>query len=188
MTEEWCPHEVAVEGRYRLTRINIAEFHKRGFVLRFKDEWYPEVKLRTRYISESRIMTEKAWSYLGHMFVLLVLLAIVVYACTAHTEVWYYWRMLLLQSRPVNPGNEQRIGTRTEYSHNTKLLVSFRLRSLVLFNPSPTMPPLPSFLPALSFFFFAVRTLLKRSSILAGNCRAGRWKDRASCFDSRVLY
>jgi hypothetical protein len=33
-----------------------------------------------------------------------------------------------------------------------------------------------------------VRTLLKRSSIFEGNCMAGRWNERASCFDSRVLY
>jgi hypothetical protein len=76
----------------------------------------------------------------------------------------------------------------TEYSHNTKLLVSRKLRSPVRCRLSPTLPPLPSFLPDLSFFFFAVRTLLKQSSMLAGNCKAGRWKERASCFDRRVLY
>ena len=79
-------------------------------------------------------------------------------------------------------------GVRTENSQSTKLLVSLKLKSLVLRNPSPTLPPRPTFLPALSFFFLAVRTLLNRSSILEGNCRAGRWKDRASCFNKRVLY
>ena len=76
----------------------------------------------------------------------------------------------------------------TEYSQMTKFEVSRRLRSLVFRSPSPILPPLPSFRPALSFFFFAVRTLLKRSSIFEGNCKAGRWNERASCFDSRVLY
>jgi hypothetical protein len=70
----------------------------------------------------------------------------------------------------------------------TKFEVSRRLRSLVFRRPSPILPPLPSFRPALSFFFFAVRTLLNRSSIFEGNCKAGRWNERASCFDSRVLY
>lgn len=76
----------------------------------------------------------------------------------------------------------------TENSHKTKLLVSLKLKSLVLCKPSPTLPPLPTFRPALSFFFFAVRTLLKCNSIFEGNCNAGRWKERASCFDRRVLY
>src|ERR1700722_2698729 len=78
--------------------------------------------------------------------------------------------------------------TRTEYSHKTKLLVSRRLKSPLLRSPSPMLPPLPSFRPALSFFFLAVRTLLKCSSMLDGNCNAGRWNDLASCFDKRVLY
>lgn len=76
---------------------------------------------------------------------------------------------------------------RTENSHSTKLLVSRKLRSPVLCRPSPTLPPLPILRPALSFFFFAVRTLLNRSSIFEGNCDAGLWNDRASCFDRRVL-
>lgn len=75
----------------------------------------------------------------------------------------------------------------TENSHKTKLLVSRRLRSPVLCRPSPTLPPLPILRPALSFFFLAVRTLLKRSSIFEGNCDAGLWKERASCLDRRVL-
>lgn len=79
-------------------------------------------------------------------------------------------------------------GCSSEYSQSTKFEVSRRLRSLVLCSPSPTFPPLPSFRPALSFFFFAVRTLPNRISILDGNWSAGRWNERASCLDRRVLY
>jgi len=78
-------------------------------------------------------------------------------------------------------------GCSSEYSQSTKFEVSRRLRSLVLCRLSPTFPPFPSFRPALSFFFFAVRTLPNRISILDGNWSAGRWNERASCFDKRVL-
>ena len=79
-------------------------------------------------------------------------------------------------------------GCSSENSHRIKLLVSRRLRSPVRCNPSPISPPFPTLRPALSFFFLAVRTLLKWISMFRGNWRAGRWKERASCFDSRVLY
>ena len=86
------------------------------------------------------------------------------------------------------PKSETIGGCSSEYSQSTKFEVSRRLRSLVLCRPSPTFPPFPSFRPALSFFFFAVRTLPNRISILDGNWSAGRWNERASCFDKRVLY
>ena len=75
-----------------------------------------------------------------------------------------------------------------------KLKKNERARYLSALNHSSSvMPPMrrrhrPIVLPCLSFFFFAVRTLLKGNSTLEGNCNAGRWNDRASCLVRRVLY
>jgi len=121
------------------------------------------------------------------MVIFLVLLTVVVDQCATHAEVRDNRRMFFLVSRLTSRWLAIFL-PRTEYSHKTKLLVSRRLKSPVFRRPSPILPPLPNFRPALSFFFLAVRTLLKRSSMLEGNWRAGRWNDRASCFDSRVLY
>ena len=122
------------------------------------------------------------------MFVFFVLLTIVVNEDASHPKIGDDGGMLFLNMSLVNALRWKSRKIHTEYSQMTKFEVSRRLRSLVLRRPSPTLPPLPSFRPALSFFFFAVRTLLNRSSIFDGNCKAGRWNERASCFDSRVLY
>ena len=41
--------------------------------------------------------------------------------------------------------------------------------------------------PNLSFFFLD-RTLVNEIGTFCGNCSAGRWKDRVSAFERRVLY
>lgn len=41
--------------------------------------------------------------------------------------------------------------------------------------------------PNLSFFFFD-RTFVNVIGTFCGNCSAGRWKDRVSAFERRVLY
>ena len=126
---------------------------------------------------------------LRNMLIFFLFFAIIIDKHTSHTKIWYNGRMFFLILRLSTLYCEEwKSMKRTEYSQRTKLDVSRRLRSLVLRNPSPTLPPLPSFRPALSFFFLAVRTLENRSSILDGNWRAGRWKERASCLDKRVLY
>jgi hypothetical protein len=154
--------------------------------LRLEDKRYPEVKLN----ESIQLCSDSSFDpYLWHVVVLLVFLTIVVHQCATHAEVWHNWRMLFLKDfllYPIPSGKRQR--RLTEYSHRTKLLVSLRLKSVVRCNPSPILPPLPTLRPALSFFFFAVRTLLKRISMLVGNCKAGRWNERASCFESLVLY
>lgn len=98
--------------------------------------------------------------------------------------------MFLLESwsRSVNVTSLENLQRLAEYSQSTKLLVSFKLKSDVRWRPSPTLPPRPNFRPALSFFFLAVRTFWKWTSMFVGNCKAGRCQDRASCFCRRVLY
>ena len=51
MSEQWCPEQVIIQSWDGLTRINVAEFHERRFVLRFQDERYTQVELR--YVSVS---------------------------------------------------------------------------------------------------------------------------------------
>lgn len=74
----------------------------------------------------------------------------------------------------------------TEYSHKTKLLVSLSVMSCI-----PRKPSAPSLflilLPNLSFFFFE-RTFVNVMGMFCGNCSAGRWNERVSDFDNRVLY
>lgn len=123
------------------------------------------------------------------MLIFLALLSIIVNEYTSHSKIRDDRRMLLLWQKHFERSMFNSCSrTLTENSHITKLLVSLRLRSPVTCRPSPTLPPLPILRPALSFFFFAVLTLLKWISIFDGNWSAGRWKDRASCFDKRVLY
>ena len=171
VAEQRCADKIVVQCGHCLTREHVAKFHERRLILRFQHKGSTEIKLR-------------------HMVILLILLSIVIDQCTTHAEIGYDGGMLLLVMNKIKIPNSLYIRTEglAEYSHSTKLLVSFKLKSLVLCSPSPTLPPLPNFRPALSFFFFAVRTLLKRSSMFEGNCKAGRWKERASCLDRRVLY
>lgn len=126
-------------------------------------------------------------AYLGNVIVLFVLFSIIVDQNASHSKVGYD-RWVFLLNCIVSSWIKTRDVAHTEYSHSTKLLVSRKLKSPVPCSPSPTFPPFPSLRPALSFFFLAVRTFVKRSSILVGNWSAGRWKDRASCLDKRVLY
>ena len=133
-----------------------------------------------------KVVTQKTYS--RHMFVFLVLLTIIVDKNASHPKIGDDGGMLFLNRPLIKCLRTESWKIHTEYSQITKFEVSRRLRSLVFRRPSPTLPPLPSFRPALSFFFFAVRTLLNRNSIFEGNCKAGRWNERASCFDNRVLY
>src|ERR1700743_2362648 len=132
--------------------------------------------MRFEYERDPKVMP---WDIL----ILLVLLAIISHKRTGHTKILYDGRMFFLLSSIEKILCERTQKELTENSHSTKLLVSLSVMSVVLRNPSPIFPPLPSLRPDLSFFFFAVRTLLKWISLLEGNCRAGRWNERPSCLD-----
>lgn len=45
MSEQWCPEEIIVQSWNGLTRVNVAEFHERRFVLRLENERYTQVEL-----------------------------------------------------------------------------------------------------------------------------------------------
>jgi hypothetical protein len=95
MAKEWGPHEIIVEGRNCLARINITELHEWRFVLRLQHERKPKVTLpHVRTWDYSKIAIN--WAHLRNMLVFFVFLAIIVDKNASHTEIWNNRRMLFL--------------------------------------------------------------------------------------------
>ena len=92
MAKEWRPHEIIVEGRNCLTRVNITELHEWRFVLRLQDERKPEVTLR--HVRTWGLFINGA--HLRNMIVFFIFLAIIVDKNASHTEIWNNRRMLFL--------------------------------------------------------------------------------------------
>ena len=182
LPEKWSTDQVVVQCWNRLTWVHVAKLHEWRLVLGFQNKGETKVTLQHGYLG----FLEWKNAYSRKVVVFFVLFPIVIYKNTAHAKVRRDGWMLFLWR--LSEQNKRAISRHTEYSQSTKLDVSRKLRSLVLRRVSPTFPPLPIFRPDLSFFFLAVRTLEKWSSILEGNWRAGRWKDLASCLESLVLY
>jgi hypothetical protein len=49
MAEEWGSHEVIVQCRKCLARIDVTKLHKGRLILGFKDKGHPEIELRESY-------------------------------------------------------------------------------------------------------------------------------------------
>jgi hypothetical protein len=98
VAKQRCAYEVAVEGRDSLARIYISELHEWGLVLRLQNERHPEIELRKDEMRAKRSKRTPR-SYLGHMLVFLIFLAIVIYQRTSHAEIRYDWRVLFLSPR-----------------------------------------------------------------------------------------
>lgn len=80
------------------------------------------------------------------------------------------------------PRFDKRGGYSSEYSHSTKLLASFSVKSRVLCSTS--LGSLDFFSPS---FLRDERTLEKVMGMLDGNWINGRCHERVSCFARRIL-